>query len=404
MPFAAAMSEHPLTAHAVGEVTGAVLEQIGDRPDFATVFVTPPHAGALEDIMGTVEEVIHPLVSLGCAAESVLGPHREVEQDAAVTLLAGHVGPLVPLALDAVPSQSGPGLTLRGWPTEIPFTPEALVLVGDPFSFPTESFLDWIDTNHPGLRVVGGMASAARGPGGNRLALGTRVRTGGAVGAILGPGAEITTLVSQGCRPFGDPLVVTRAEHNLLYELAGRPALEQVVAQTRDSLSEAEVVLLETGGLHLGRVIDEHREHFGRGDFLVRNVVGADRSSGAIAVGDPVPVGTTVQFHLRDAATADEDLHELVASRRADAALVFTCNGRGTRLFGQPHHDVRVLSEHLGAVPMTGFFAAGELGPIGGRNFVHGFTASVALLRTRSGLDPRAEPAHRTGDDEPGGS
>ena len=191
MPFAAAMSEHPLTAHAVGEVAGAVLEQIGDRPDFATVFVTPPHAGALEDIMRTVEEVLHPLVSLGCAAESVLGPHREVEQDAAVTLLAGHVGPLVPLALDAVPSESGPGLTLRGWPAEIPFTPEALVLVGDPFSFPTESFLDWVDTNHPGLRVVGGMASAARGPGGNRLALGTRVRTGGAVGAILGPGAEI---------------------------------------------------------------------------------------------------------------------------------------------------------------------------------------------------------------------
>jgi len=195
--------------------------------------------------------------------------------------------------------------------------------------------------------------------------------------------------------------VVTRAEHNLLYELAGRPALEQVVVQTRDSLSEAEVVLLETGGLHLGRVIDEHREHFGRGDFLVRNVVGADRSSGAIAVADPVPVGTTVQFHLRDAATADEDLHELVAARRADAALVFTCNGRGTRLFGRPHHDVSVLSEHLGAVPMTGFFAAGELGPIGGRNFVHGFTASVALLRTRAGLDPGDAGHRRQGDDEP---
>ncbi len=389
MPFAAAMSEHPLTAHAVGEVTGAVLERMGDRPDFATVFVTPPHAGALEDVMRTVEEVLHPLVSLGCAAESVLGPHREVEQGAAVTLFAGHVGPLVPLELDAVPSESGDGLVLRGWPATIPFNPEALVLVGDPYSFPAESFLDWVDTNHPGLRVVGGMASAARGPGGNRLALGTRVRTGGAVGAFLGPGAEVATLVSQGCRPFGDPLVVTKAEHNFLYELAGRPALEQVVAQARDSLSEEEVVLLESGGLHLGRVIDEHRDHFGRGDFLVRNVVGADRSSGAIAVGDAMAVGTTVQFHLRDAATADEDLHALVTARRADAALVFTCNGRGTRLFGEPHHDVRVLTEHLGAVPMAGFFAAGELGPVGGRNFVHGFTASVALLSDPSSTSHR---------------
>src|ERR1700721_303634 len=129
MPFAAAMSEHPLTAHAAGEVTGAVLERIGDRPDFATVFVTPPHAGALEDVMHTVEEVLHPLVALGCAAESVLGPHREVEQQAAVTLWAGHVGPLVSLALDAVPSESADGLVLEGWPAELPFEPEALVLV-----------------------------------------------------------------------------------------------------------------------------------------------------------------------------------------------------------------------------------------------------------------------------------
>ena len=402
MPFAAAMSEHPLTAHAAGEVTGAVLERLGERPDFAAVFVTPPHAGALEDIMRTVEEVLHPLVSIGCAAESVLGPHREVEQSAAVTLFAGHVGPLVPLELDAVPSESGEGLVLRGWPAEIPFSPSALVLVGDPYSFPTESFLHWIDTNHPGLRVVGGMASAARGPGGNRLALGGRVRTGGAIGAFLGPGAEVATLVSQGCRPFGDPLVVTRAEHNLVYELAGRPALEQVVAQARDSLSEEEVVLLETGGLHLGRVIDEHKEHFGRGDFLVRNVVGADRSSGALAVGDAMALGTIVQFHIRDAATADEDLHAMVSTRRADAALVFTCNGRGTRLFGEQHHDVRVLSEHLGAVPMAGFFAAGELGPVGGRNFLHGFTASVALLRDHAMRPDPLSPAGPDADPDGG--
>ncbi|HXQ59133.1 MAG TPA: FIST C-terminal domain-containing protein, partial [Acidimicrobiales bacterium] len=176
----------------------------------------------------------------------------------------------------------------------------------------------------------------------------------------------------------------------------GRPALEQVLTQARDALSEQEMVLLETGGLHLGRVINEHKEHFDRGDFLVRNVAGADRATGAIAVGDTIAVGTVVQFHLRDAATADEDLHALVGAQRADAALVFTCNGRGTRLFGEPHHDVRVLSEHLGAVPMAGFFAAGELGPVGGRNFLHGFTASVALLRERHlPTVPGAEPPAR---------
>jgi small ligand-binding sensory domain FIST len=381
MPFAAALSEHPLTAHAVGEVTGSVLERIGERPDIAALFVTPAHAGALEDAMRTVEEVMHPLVSFGCAAESILGPHREVEQGAGVSLFAGHTGPIVPLALDAVPQGPGGGVALRGWPDTVPFVPRTAVVLADPFSFPAEAFLEWLDESCPELPVVGGMASAARGPGGNRLALGSEVRTGGAVGALLGPGANIHTLVSQGCRPFGRPLVVTRADANVIFELAGRPALERLVAQAHESLSEDEVSLLEMGGLQLGRVIDEHRENFGRGDFLVRNVVGADRSSGAIAVGDVVHVGTTVQFHLRDAASADEDLHALIAPERADGALVFTCNGRGTRLFGAPHHDVSVLAEHLGPVPMAGFFAAGELGPVCGRNFLHGFTASVALLR-----------------------
>ncbi|MGA2519520.1 MAG: FIST N-terminal domain-containing protein [Acidimicrobiales bacterium] len=388
MPFAAAMSEHPLTAHAVGEVTGEVLERIGDRPDLATVFVTPPHAGALEDAMRTVQEVLHPLVSIGCAAESVLGPHREVEHGAAVTLFAGHTGPLVPLALEAAATDDGGGLALAGWPRSVPFEPQALVLVADPYSFPVEAFLTWLEEHHPGLPVTGGMASAARGPGGNRLALGTAVRVSGAVGVLLGPGSEVATVVSQGCRPFGHPVVVTKAEHTLVHELAGQPALDQLLAQARQSLSVDEAVLLQRGGLHIGRVINEHKEHFDRGDFLVRNVIGVDRATGALAVTDVVPVGTTVQFHLRDAATADEDLRTLLAPRSADAALVFTCNGRGTRLFGTPHHDVGALADALGPVPMAGFFAAGEIGPVGGRNFLHGFTASVALLRDPSPRDP----------------
>jgi small ligand-binding sensory domain FIST len=204
---------------------------------------------------------------------------------------------------------------------------------------------------------------------------------------LLGPGVEVETVVSQGCRPFGDPLVVTKAENNLIVELAGRPALERLVAQAHHALSEQEVSLLEMGGLHVGRVIDEHRERFERGDFLVRNVIGADRRLGALAVNDMMPVGVTVQFHLRDARTADEDLRLMLDGRRADGALVFTCNGRGTRMFEEPHHDVRVLADLLGGLPTAGFFAAGEVGPVGGRNFLHGFTASVALLR-----DPQLHP------------
>ncbi|HZU79861.1 MAG TPA: FIST N-terminal domain-containing protein, partial [Acidimicrobiales bacterium] len=376
MPFAAAMSEHPVTAHAVGEVAGEVLERLGERPDLALLFVTPPHAGALEDAAGVVDAVLHPLVLAGCAAESVAGPHREVEQTAAVTLFAARTGPLLGLDLQVIPAPDGASGRLSGWPEDLAFEPQALVLLADPYSFPAEGVLEWIDERHPGLPVIGGMASAGRGPGGNRLVHGTRVGTSGGVGVLLGPGVDIDVVVSQGCRPFGHPLVVTKAEGNVIHELAGKPALERLLAQAHESLSEREVELLERGGLHVGRVVDEHREQFGRGDFLVRNVLGADRRTGAIAVGDVVEVGTTVQFHLRDADSADEDLHELLVGRSADAALLFTCNGRGTRLFDAPDHDVGVLTDRLGLLPLAGFFAAGELGPVGEHNFLHGFTAS----------------------------
>jgi small ligand-binding sensory domain FIST len=379
MPFAAALSEHPITAHAIGEVTGAVLEQIGDRPDVAFAFVGPPHAGALEDVVATIRAVLAPLAVIGCAAESVVGPHREVEQHAAVSVLAARTGPVVPVALEAA---IGPdGLDVRGWPGTLGFAPRALVLLADPYSFPVEDFLEWVAARAPGLPVVGGMASAARGPGGNRLAVGAAVRTHGAVGVLLGPGVDVEPVVSQGCRPFGRPLVVTSARGNLVAELAGRPALERLAEQANTALTAEEVAVLAHGGLHIGRVIDERRETFHRGDFLVRNVLGADRRTGAIAVADTIPIGTTVQFQLRDAGTADEDLDAALGGRHAQGALMFTCTGRGSRLFGTAGHDVSALAEHVGPVPVAGCFAAGEIGPIGGRNFVHGFTASVALLR-----------------------
>jgi small ligand-binding sensory domain FIST len=310
-----------------------------------------------------------------------------------VCLWAGRFGRVVPVGLDVFTAggsatgdvEGDRHLSVTGWPEEVPFEPAGLFLMADPFTFPVEAFIDWVAQAHPGLPVIGGMASAARGPGGNRLVLDNSVRVGGAVGAILGPGVELAAVVSQGCRPVGHPLAVTRAEGNVVYELGGQPALERLVDLARRELAERDVALINAGGLHLGRVIDEHKAEFGRGDFLVRNVIGADRSAGAIAVNDVVELGTTVQFHLRDAVAADEDLRTMLDGRHADAALMFTCNGRGTRLFGAPHHDAGALAETLGEIPMAGFFAAGELGPVGGRNFLHGFTASIALLQEVDG-------------------
>jgi len=188
----------------------------------------------------------------------------------------------------------------------------------------------------------------------------------------------VRTVVSQGCRPVGQPYVVTRSEGNRIEELAGRAAIERV----QDTASEAseEDRSLMRAGLHLGVVVDEHQTDFLRGDFLVRNVLGGDPGTGAIVVGDDVSVGQTVQFQVRDAAAADEDLRELLSGVEAEAALLFTCNGRGRRFFGVPDHDAGVLDQLLGPLPVAGALCAGEVGPVGGQNFLHGFTASVALF------------------------
>jgi small ligand-binding sensory domain FIST len=381
MPFAAALSEHPVPAYAVGEVVGQVLEALGPHPDLAMVFVTPPHAGALEDVAGAVRQVLHPSVLIGCASESIVGCGQEIEGSAAVSLWAGRVGPVLPIGLQARPTREG--VAFDGLPDALAFPPSALLLLGDPYSFPADEFFATLASRFPALPVVGGMASGARGRGGSRLVLDETVVVEGAVGAFLGAGPRIDTIVSQGCRPIGSPFVVTDGEGQFIRALAGKPALARL-DEVAASLTPEDVSLINRAGLHLGRVIDEHKASFERGDFLVRNVMGGDRENGAIAVNDVLDIGTTVQFHVRDADSADADLRALLAERsadgRPDAALLFTCNGRGSRLFGAPNHDAGLLADLLGPLPTAGMFAAGELGPIGDHNFVHGLTASIALF------------------------
>ena len=377
MPFAAALSEHPVPATAVGEVAGQVLEQLGPAPDLAVLFVTPPHAGALEDAAAALHDILRPGTLLGCAAVSVVGTRREVERTPAVSLWAGRFGPAAAVRLTA--TRTLDGVSFDGWPDDVGFEPSTLLLLADPFSFPVPALYADLAVRHPGIRVVGGNASAAVGPGGNRLVLDGTVHLSGAVGALLGPGVDIDTVVSQGCRPIGRPYIVTRADATYVYEMAGSPPLERLVEMSADGMPESDIDLIDQG-LHLGQVIDERKLDFERGDFLVRSVLGADQTNGAIAVDDAVPVGATVQFHVRDAATADEDLRQMLTGRQADGALVFTCNGRGVHLFGAPDHDAQVLDDRLG-VPAAGFFAAGEFGPVGGSNFVHSYTASIALFR-----------------------
>jgi small ligand-binding sensory domain FIST len=375
MPFAAALSEHPIPAVAVGEAAGQVLDAIGSGPTLASVFVTAPHTGALEDIAAALRDLLQPTCLFGATAVAVLGGTRGVESSPALAVWAGRFpGTVTPVHLTA--GRTDDGWRIDGMPAAT--TARSLLLVADPFSFPVDGFLGSLTTTRPGLGVVGGMASAARGPGGNRLVLGGRVHHQGAVGALLDADVAGRTVVSQGCRPIGRPWTVTRSDGNVVLELGGRPALERVLTELDDLGSDDRA--LAARGLHVGIVAAEHELDFERGDFLVRGVVGIDREQGAVAVGDRVPVGATVQLHVRDASTAGEDLAHLLAGKAAAAALVFTCNGRGSAMFGNAHHDASVVADLLGPVPVAGMFCAGEIGPVAGRNAVHGFTASVALF------------------------
>jgi len=266
------------------------------------------------------------------------------------------------------------------------------LMICDPFTFPADLLLGHLNEAAAGVLVVGGNASGAAEPGQTVLFHDRSVRRDGAVGARLPGSVTVRTLVSQGCRPIGQSFVVTRAEDNVLLELAGRPPLERL-RETVGALAPPDRELV-THGIHVGRVIDEYKPEHELGDFLIRGVVGADPETGAIAVGEHLEVGQTVQFHVRDAATADDELRSLLQRevhalpRPPAGALLFTCNGRGTRMFPTPDHDARMVSSFLGDVPMAGLFCAGELGPVGGRNFLHGFTASLAIF-----LDAPPSPA-----------
>jgi small ligand-binding sensory domain FIST len=378
---AAAVSEHPVAAHATGEVVGAVLDQLGadPPPDLVFMFATTAHTGALDDVVQAVGDVLHPRVLVGSTAVSVVGRDVEVEEAPGLSLLAVRLEPgapaPVPVRLEVVPAPGGEGVAVVGMPAAEPGS--TLVLCPDPFTFPADRFLDGLAEHAPGVEVVGGLASAARAPGGNRLVLDGRLHDDGAVGVLLPPGIATSAVVSQGCRPIGDPLVVTRAVGTLIEELASEPALPRLM-RTLEAL-DAKDRSLAARGLHVGRVVDEHKEVYERGDFLIRNVLGALREREAVAVGDEVDVGAIVQFQVRDADSADEDLRELLAGRTATGALVFTCNGRGTHLFGRPHHDAEVVAA-IADGATAGMFCAGELGPVGGRAWLHGFTASVLLF------------------------
>jgi len=364
---------------AVGEARAS----LGDMPpSFAVLFASTHFFASAEALVAAVAEETGQIPLIGCVAEGVAGGAREVESEPAVSLwLAAGLGPVETFAMEFVRTPSGGafgGYLFDQGQAGIH------LMVCDPFTFPVGDLLGHLNQHVPGAAVMGGVASGGLQRGQSRLFLDGRVLSHGAVGAYL-PQAEVHPLVAQGCRPVGDPYTITRADSNVIFELGGRPPLERL-QELATVLPGREWELLARG-VYLGMVIDEYQAEPGQGDFLVRGVVGTDSESGAIAVGDEVEVGQTVQFHVRDAHSADEDLRRTLereaaalGERRAAGALLFTCNGRGSRLFSDPDHDAGLLATMLGKIPVAGFFCGGELGPVGGQNFLHTFTASIALF------------------------
>ncbi len=356
---------------------------LGHRPpSLAVLFASAHFLAVADDLVAAIAEQVGPLPLIGCVGEAVAGGAREVESEPAVSLwLGAGLGPVETFAMEFIRTPSGGAYGGYQFPRE---AAGAHLMICDPFTFPADGLLAHLNEQRPGAMVMGGMASAALRPRQSRLFLDGRVLSRGAVGVHL-PYAEVHPLVAQGCRPVGDAYIITRAEGNVILELGGRPPLTRLREMAAALPGRDQELLAQ--GLQLGVVIDEYRAEPGQGDFLIRGVVGADSDSGAIAVGDEIQVGQTVQFHVRDAASADADLRralerELAAlgGRRPAGALLFTCNGRGSRLFAEPDHDAGLIAATLGDIPLAGFFCAGELGPVGGQNFLHTFTASIALF------------------------
>ena len=375
--IAVGISDEPDSIAAFGQAADQAARELEGDCDLAILFVAAPHLAHARAILEIVHERLGPRALIGCGAGGVLGAGRELERGpgAAVWALSAAEAMIETHHFEVDPD--GDELTLSGLPG--PDTGEALIVLADPYTFSAEALLTHLNAERPEMPVLGGLASAIAG-GSAVLFCDREIFPGGAVACSLS-GVALTPCVSQGATPVGPEMTITRAHGNQIEELASRPAIERL----REAIAAlpAREQALAAQGLMLGVVIDENQPEYERGDFLVRPIIGAQ--GGALAIGELVRVGQTVRMHVRDAATADEDLREALRLQReplgsgAAGALVFTCNGRGSRMFAVPDHDAAAVDEALGA-PAAGFFCAGEIGPVGGRNFLHGFTATIAVF------------------------
>jgi small ligand-binding sensory domain FIST len=353
----------------------------GERCDLCLVFAGAPHLGRGKWILSAVHDHLDPAHLIGCGAGGVVGGGREIEEGPAAVVWAAAMPEAEVGTHHFETEQTAGGFDALGVP-EGEALGDVMIVLADPYSVATEALLGSVGEVRPGMPILGGLASAAAA-GSASLFRDGEVLDGGAVACSLA-GVPLLPCVSQGAAPVGPEMTITAAEGNVVLELASRPAIERL----REALAELDPreQELAASGLMLGLVIDENKPDYLRGDFLVRPIIGVDSESGSLAIGERVRIGQTVRMQIRDGASADEDLRdalraqtEALGSTRPAGVLLFTCNGRGSHMFQVPDHDASAIEDALGA-PAGGFFCAGEIGPVGGRNFLHGFTATMALF------------------------
>jgi small ligand-binding sensory domain FIST len=377
MRWASALSTQADTAAALAEVTGAVSRDLsGARADLLLAFVSVHHATRYPAVISSLRESFPGARLAGCSAAGVIGAGHEVEARPALSLTAA--------------SLPGVQLSIAHGDDALDFGPiddePHFVVLADPFTCDAEGLVGSLDEAFPTAAKVGGLASGGRFPGEHALFCDENVYRGGAVVVAFGGDVAVDTIVAQGCRPIGRPMVVTRASENIVQELDKRKPSE-VLQELYDTLDERDQKLFRHS-LFVGIEMRSQQIEVRAGEFLVRNLMGMDKTNGALAIGAAVQPWQVMQFLLRDARTAEEDLTRLLDRYRArgsrpDGALLFSCVGRGEHLFGRADHDTSLFREHLGAIPLGGFFCSGEIGPVGGTTFLHGYTSAFGMFRPR---------------------
>ena len=393
MKWASSISEKTSLEDAVKECISNVQTQMSDEAiHLAVIFVSPHYQADYDSVPDLVRQELGPVVVLGCSGGGIIGDGQEVEQRPAVSITVASLPgvEIVPFHLDGdnLPDLDAPP---QAWEEAVNVSPSLspqFVMLADAFSFPVQNLLMGLDYAYSESAKIGGLASGAQQQGGNALFLDGQVYRSGAVGVALHGNITVDTVVAQGCRPVGQPMRVTESRRNVLAQLDGQPpmtVLKDLFQKSDDRDRE-----LMRNSLFLGVVMDEFIDDPKQGDFLIRNVVGMDDRTGVLAIGELLKEGQLVQFHLRDAQTSTDDLTQVLEryaeenrENQAQGALLFSCLGRGQFLYGQANHDTELFRDKLGSVPLGGFFCNGEIGPVSGTTFLHGYTSSFGIFRAR---------------------